>query len=149
APPRRTRRLELPPHIHVPTPSVDVTAIDRRPTGRVTARLRLVQSAFYGRTTQAIPKTSRTSPRASAYGKTFNPRSATGIVTQSSCGSCGGERTCGAVALNEGTALIVDPDGKARTSLRKLLERAGFDSIEAANGEDALALVRANHPWLV
>jgi DNA-binding NarL/FixJ family response regulator len=53
------------------------------------------------------------------------------------------------VAENPGTALIVGGDGRVRSSLKKLLERAGFDSIEAESGQDALALVHANHPWLV
>jgi DNA-binding NarL/FixJ family response regulator len=38
--------------------------------------------------------------------------------------------------------LIADQDTKERTALAELLERAGFDVVEAASGDDALALAQ-------
>lgn len=43
---------------------------------------------------------------------------------------------------NHGTLLIVDDERSIRTSLRTILSSLGFQIIEAARGEEALALVR-------
>jgi len=53
------------------------------------------------------------------------------------------------VAKDCGTALIVDTDGEMRLALSKLLRRAGFEALEANNGEEALESVRSEEPWLV
>jgi DNA-binding response OmpR family regulator len=53
------------------------------------------------------------------------------------------------VTENCGKALVVDGDEEARGALSRLLERAGFEALEADSGEEGLAIVRAEHPWLV
>jgi two-component system, OmpR family, response regulator len=53
------------------------------------------------------------------------------------------------VARTYGTTLIVGTDEDQRSALSKLLRRAGFDSLEAESGEEALETVRAEQPWLV
>ncbi len=44
---------------------------------------------------------------------------------------------------NQGVVLIVDDEPSIRVSLRTILEGLGFLIVEAARGEEALALVRA------
>jgi two-component system KDP operon response regulator KdpE len=46
---------------------------------------------------------------------------------------------------NDGTLLIVDDERSIRHSLRTILSSLGFGVIEAARGEEALALVRTAH----
>jgi two-component system, OmpR family, KDP operon response regulator KdpE len=46
---------------------------------------------------------------------------------------------------NQGTLLIVDDEGSIRHSLRTILSSLGFQIVEAARGEEALALVRTAH----
>jgi len=53
------------------------------------------------------------------------------------------------MSRNGGATLIVDPDVKSRAALSKLLERAGFEAIQAATGEEALDAARSERPWLV
>jgi DNA-binding NarL/FixJ family response regulator len=45
--------------------------------------------------------------------------------------------------------LVVEDDGDFREHLRVVLEAAGFDVVEAGNGEEALAIARATQPALV
>lgn len=47
------------------------------------------------------------------------------------------------------SVLIVDDEPMARTLLRLMLVRAGFNVSEAANGADALAKVKKNRPDIV
>jgi DNA-binding NarL/FixJ family response regulator len=51
--------------------------------------------------------------------------------------------------LEGGTVLIVDTDERLRSELKELLGDAGFGSIEAVTGRDAVALARREQPWLV
>ena len=44
-----------------------------------------------------------------------------------------------------GNLLIVDDERSIRLSLRTILSNFGFDIVEAARGEEALALVRTAH----
>jgi DNA-binding NarL/FixJ family response regulator len=53
------------------------------------------------------------------------------------------------ISEDRGTTLIVDADRGARAALAKLLVRAGFETVEATSGEEALAKARAERPWLV
>jgi two-component system, OmpR family, KDP operon response regulator KdpE len=46
--------------------------------------------------------------------------------------------------VDQGTVLVVDDDSSARRVLRVTLSRMGFAIVEAARGEEALSLVRAN-----
>jgi DNA-binding response OmpR family regulator len=52
----------------------------------------------------------------------------------------------GAEPLNRNTVLVVDDDRPVRTLCRAALEGAGFRVLEAENGEEALASVRADPP---
>jgi YesN/AraC family two-component response regulator len=45
--------------------------------------------------------------------------------------------------------LIVDDDEAIRQMLRDMLEREGFDVLDAANGKEALTLFHITHPDLV
>jgi two-component system response regulator MprA len=45
--------------------------------------------------------------------------------------------------------LIADQDDEERAALARLLERAGFDVVEAASGDDALTLAQEGVPSLV
>ena len=45
--------------------------------------------------------------------------------------------------------LIVEDQEDNRTILRDLLSKAGFDLIEAVNGEDGVALALSKHPDLI
>lgn len=49
------------------------------------------------------------------------------------------------MSQNEGTLLIVDDERSIRHSLRTILSALGFEVLEAARGEEALALVRTTH----
>src|SRR5262245_4412262 len=53
------------------------------------------------------------------------------------------------MATNYGSVLIVDGDDKARTTLSGLLIEAGYDCVEAANGEAGLRVARTQEPALV
>src|SRR5205085_9293316 len=44
------------------------------------------------------------------------------------------------------TVLVVDDDGAVREFMQRFLERQGYVVITAANGIEALALARDNHP---
>lgn len=45
--------------------------------------------------------------------------------------------------------LVVDDEPVVRRLIRKLLQQAGYGVIEAADGDDALELIRREHPVLV
>lgn len=47
------------------------------------------------------------------------------------------------------TILIADDEDLARRLLQHCLTRAGYDVIEAHNGQEALSLVNSNHPDLI
>jgi DNA-binding NarL/FixJ family response regulator len=47
------------------------------------------------------------------------------------------------------TVLVVDDDGVCRELISALLDRAGFSSVDAANGEEAMAAARRHLPKLV
>jgi DNA-binding NarL/FixJ family response regulator len=53
------------------------------------------------------------------------------------------EDDCGA------TVLVVDDDDAHRELISTVLGRAGFSTVDAANGEDAMAAARRHHPRLV
>jgi PAS domain S-box-containing protein len=48
-----------------------------------------------------------------------------------------------------GTVLVVDDDPATRELLHRMLAKEGFRVLEATNGEDALALARAEHPEVI
>jgi DNA-binding NarL/FixJ family response regulator len=47
-----------------------------------------------------------------------------------------------------GLILVADADGTTRAALCRLLGAVGLETVQAANGEDALAVARATHPDL-
>ena len=47
------------------------------------------------------------------------------------------------------TVLVVDDDGVCRELVTTLLGRAGFSTVDAANGEEAMAAARRHLPKLV
>ncbi|MGA1855536.1 response regulator [Azospirillum sp. 11R-A] len=47
------------------------------------------------------------------------------------------------------TVLVVDDDLTLRLTLRRLLEKAGVEVVEAEDGQEAMRLFRANRPDLV
>jgi adenylate cyclase len=47
------------------------------------------------------------------------------------------------------TVLVVDPDSEIRASMRLLLEQPGYQVLEAAGGDEALAIVREHRDSLV
>lgn len=53
------------------------------------------------------------------------------------------------MASNGGPVLVVDGDGRARATTIRALERGGYDTVDVARGEDALAVVRDNGVALV
>jgi DNA-binding NarL/FixJ family response regulator len=53
------------------------------------------------------------------------------------------EENCGA------TVLVVDDDDGHRELISTVLGRAGFSTVDAANGEEAMAAARRHHPRLV
>ena len=53
------------------------------------------------------------------------------------------------MTMDCGAILIVDTDVELRSRLSDLFGGAGFESIEAASGQDAVALARRERPWLV
>ncbi|TWT40593.1 Cyclic di-GMP phosphodiesterase response regulator RpfG [Phycisphaerae bacterium RAS1] len=63
------------------------------------------------------------------------------------------ERGAGAAEAPEpsaaGTVLVVDDDASSRRLLRRLLERDGFEVIEANDGEQALAAARERAPHVI
>jgi DNA-binding NarL/FixJ family response regulator len=48
-----------------------------------------------------------------------------------------------------GAALVVEGDDASRTLVAELLGRAGFETVTAKRGDEALMAVRAGLPWLV
>jgi two-component system nitrate/nitrite response regulator NarL len=55
----------------------------------------------------------------------------------------------GQTAVQRGTILVVDDDKGFRALMSTLLERAGYDTVEAARGEEALEAARRERPSLV
>jgi DNA-binding NarL/FixJ family response regulator len=53
------------------------------------------------------------------------------------------------VAQPDGSILIVDHGRSSRAAISALLSRVGFSPVEAANGEEALAIAREQRPALV
>ena len=47
------------------------------------------------------------------------------------------------------TILVTDDDAANRTTMAKILQRAGYDVLQAASGEEALEQLRAAHPALM
>lgn len=45
--------------------------------------------------------------------------------------------------------LIVDDDGLARGALKRALQDAGYDTVEAADGKQGLSLCESEHPDIV
>jgi two-component system, NarL family, nitrate/nitrite response regulator NarL len=54
-----------------------------------------------------------------------------------------------AASPNCGTVLIVDDDENYRASVAAMLERVGYETVEAASGEEALRSVRSRRPSCV
>jgi CheY-like chemotaxis protein len=51
--------------------------------------------------------------------------------------------------MASGLALVVDDEAPVRQLLARLLERRGFDVVEADSGESAVAIARERHPRIV
>jgi two-component system, OmpR family, KDP operon response regulator KdpE len=66
------------------------------------------------------------------------PRFSNNTVTQQSS-------SYSSVGTSQGSILIVDDDASVRRALRTTLQTLGFNTSEAAGGEQALALARATH----
>lgn len=58
-------------------------------------------------------------------------------------------RRCLDPSATSSEVMVVDDDGETREMVSRLLRRAGLTTVEARNGEDALAKVRAHAPGLV
>src|SRR4051794_26354606 len=65
-----------------------------------------------------------------------------GLLRQAELGKAGMTRDCGVI-------LIVDTDVELCSRLTDLFRGAGFESIQASTGRDAVALARLERPWLV
>src|SRR5262249_45041524 len=53
------------------------------------------------------------------------------------------------MATNFGSVLIVDGDDSCRKALSSILLEAGYECVEAANGEEGLGIARTQEPALV